>query len=327
MLDYLFSFSIFSVFGWILEVVYRSVVNKKFINPGLLKGPYLILYGIGGLLLFWLSKLLTGSNIILKIIVYCICLTGLELISGIISQKFFNKKLWDYSDNFLNYKGLICLKFSIYWTLLALFFDYIVYPFYINFLSQLSMGLKLFLGLGILSSMIIDFWLVIRKEFFDYSQENMENLKKEFLALAKPIYKTSEVYKLKDFLHHRDKSRLEHVLEVAFYSYLIGKKMNLDLEAIVKGAILHDLFYYDWLREGPRFHGFRHPKISLENAKKVFPLSKKEQDIIKKHMWPLTLTPPLYLESFVVAMVDSFCSFRDYIPGLRRHLFKEEIKD
>lgn len=325
MLDFLFSFAIFSCIGWIIEVIYRSFVNKRFVNPGLLRGPYLIIYGTGGTLLLILATLLKDSGIFLKVVVYGVTLTFLEYISGLIALKFFNKKLWDYSDNFLNYKGIICLKFSIYWTLLALFFDYIFYPFYVGILENVSSFAKVFLSSIIFISMVIDFYFVIKKEYFPYSKDDYPKLKREFLDVAKKYYKISELYKLKEIFHHRDKTRLEHVLEVAFYSYLIGKKMNLDLESIVKGAILHDLFYYDWLREGPRLHGFRHPKISLENAKKLFPLSKKEEDIIKKHMWPLTLTPPLYLESFIVSLVDSICSFLDYLPIGRKNLFKDAI--
>ncbi|MEE1504614.1 MAG: hypothetical protein UGF89_10270, partial [Acutalibacteraceae bacterium] len=37
-------------------------------------------------------------------------------------------------------------------------------------------------------------------------------------------------------------------------------------------------------------------------------LNKKEEDIIKKHMWPLTVIPPKYLESFVVTSMDKYCA-------------------
>jgi len=89
--------------------------------------------------------------------------------------------------------------------------------------------------------------------------------------------------------------------------------LSLDKETTIRGALLHDLFYYDWLREGPRFHGIRHPRIALQNAMKVTPLSVKEQDIIKKHMWPLTVIPPRYAESWVVTFSDICCSWRDYL--------------
>jgi uncharacterized protein len=51
LLNILFSFSFFSSLGWVLEVLYRSLANRRFVNPGLLKGPYLILYGTGALAL------------------------------------------------------------------------------------------------------------------------------------------------------------------------------------------------------------------------------------------------------------------------------------
>ncbi|GAB6163020.1 hypothetical protein JCM12298_21800 [Desulfothermus naphthae] len=325
MINILFSFSLFSVLGWILEVVYRSSVNKRFVNPGLLSGPYLILYGFGGLILCFCANLMDNTNIFLKALIYGIITTTLEFVSGVISLKLFNTRLWDYSDNRFNYKGLICLKFSIYWTIGALLFDYFIYPNYIKLLDVIPLSTKLIFGIGVILCMGIDFNKVFEARFFDPDEE--ETLKQEFWNLAVEYVKNPAILKLNDSLHHRDKTRLMHVIEVAYLSFVIAKKMSLDVNSTIKGALLHDLFYYDWLREGPRLHGFRHPKISLENARKIYSLSKKEEDIIKKHMWPLTPLPPLYWESFVVAMVDSFCSFRDYIPCLRRYYFKDEIKE
>ncbi len=51
----------------------------------------------------------------------------------------------------------------------------------------------------------------------------------------------------------------------------------------------------------------------MKNARKITCLSKKEEDIIKKHMWPLTIIPPVYMESLIVSLIDTFCSTRDYI--------------
>ena len=38
----------------------------------------------------------------------------------------------------------------------------------------------------------------------------------------------------------------------------------------------------------------------------------KEKEIIKKHMWPLTFSPPKYLESFIVTIVDKYCAFKEW---------------
>ncbi|MEA1970250.1 MAG: phosphohydrolase, partial [Thermodesulfobacteriota bacterium] len=124
--------------------------------------------------------------------------------------------------------------------------------------------------------------------------------------------------KLADFRHHHYKTRFDHSLEVAWHSFLISRRLSLDCDAIVRGALLHDLFFYDWLHEGPRLHGFRHPWISLKNARKVTTLSNKEKDIIIKHMWPLTIIPPRYPESWVVCFVDTYCTVKDYVTVNRQ---------
>ena len=153
----------------------------------------------------------------------------------------------------------------------------------------------------------------------------MEN---EFLQTAAPLLENPTVQALSLYNHHRGKTRLEHVQEVAWTSFLISKKfskrISMDSRAIIRGALLHDLFFYDWLREGPRFHGLRHHNIALKNARKIISLSKIEEDIIKKHMWPLTVIPPLYSESFLVAMVDTYCSTKDYIVYRKPESFNEK---
>jgi uncharacterized membrane protein len=123
MFFYLIIFLISSIFGWVLEVFYRSYKrNFELVNPGFLKGPYLPIYGFAGIILFLLSEILLDKNIFLNILVYFFILTLLEFITGIIFEKYFKLKLWDYKNKKLNYKGIICLEFSVYWTILALFF-------------------------------------------------------------------------------------------------------------------------------------------------------------------------------------------------------------
>ena len=90
--------------------------------------------------------------------------------------------------------------------------------------------------------------------------------------------------------------------------------MHLDYKSAARAALLHDLFFYDCEDKisRPKNHIKNHPKIALENANKLFNLNKKEQDIILKHMWPLTFSPPKYLESFIVTIVDKYCAFKEW---------------
>ena len=72
-------------------------------------------------------------------------------------------------------------------------------------------------------------------------------------------------------------------------------------------GLLHDLFLYDWhfhaKETGNYFHGLTHPRRALENAQRLFSLTDREKNIILRHMWPLTITPPKYREAYVLSLI------------------------
>ena len=149
----------------------------------------------------------------------------------------------------------------------------------------------------------------------------MQNNTQEFEQIIMDMKENEIVQKMKDYRQHYDTSCYEHCLNVSYISYKICKKTKLDYVAVARASMVHDLFLYDWRKrqDGRKgLHGFTHPKTSLENAKKLFELSEKEEDIILKHMWPLTLKFPKYKESWVVTCVDKYCaikeSFNHYFP-------------
>jgi uncharacterized protein len=131
------------------------------------------------------------------------------------------------------------------------------------------------------------------------------------------------VQSMKQYIQHGDVTCLDHCKNVSYKSYKICKFLNLDYKSAARGALLHDFFLYDWHIPDSHvgLHGFRHSKISLKNAEKYFELNNKEKDIILSHMWPLTLKPPKYKESFVVTLVDKFCSSKEIVT----HICKKYI--
>lgn len=151
------------------------------------------------------------------------------------------------------------------------------------------------------------------------------------------IVSESGISKTDEFLQHGTTSRYLHSLSVAYYSYLlsifIGNKAN--LKDIIRGGLAHDYFLYDSKVKDPQRHGHgkNHPKIALENAEKDFSLTDIERDIILKHMFPLTLTPPKYKESVIVSLVDKACAVYEFFvrknpyPTLRHGLLGEEFKE
>lgn len=138
--------------------------------------------------------------------------------------------------------------------------------------------------------------------------------KEKFLKIINDILANKSIQNLKLYKHHYAYTRLEHCLSVSYYTYVICKFLHLDYKSAARAALLHDLFFYDCEDKlsRPKNHIKNHPKIALENANKLFNLNKKEQDIILKHMWPLTFSPPKYLESFIVTIVDKYCAFKEW---------------
>lgn len=125
-----------------------------------------------------------------------------------------------------------------------------------------------------------------------------------------------------------------HSEQVALTALRLANKLPFHFEEkdLVRGALLHDYFLYDWhnkkvdllsILQFYKMHGFTHPTTALANASKEFHLSNREKDIIKKHMWPLTVVPPMCREAWVVTAADKYCSLLETLHlqkyGKRRH--------
>lgn len=133
-------FCIGSISGWILEVFFRRFLSsanpeRKWINPGFCMGPYLPLYGFGLCILFLLSQLErqagTGSvwSRVITFVFMAVSMTGIEFLAGIGSLKFAKVRLWDYTDEWGNFMGIICPKFSAIWGVIGILYDYLLHPY------------------------------------------------------------------------------------------------------------------------------------------------------------------------------------------------------
>ncbi len=133
-----------------------------------------------------------------------------------------------------------------------------------------------------------------------------------FKTILEELIRLPYIQQMKSYTQHGHTSCLDHSLFVAYYSYYLARRLHLstDYKSIIRGALLHDFFLYDWHEKGDRkgLHGFTHPKAALANAEKYFLLNDKEKDIILKHMWPLTIKPPRYKETYIVCLADKCCS-------------------
>ncbi|MEK7705402.1 MAG: hypothetical protein AAB426_10620 [Myxococcota bacterium] len=377
---YVLLFALYALCGWLVEALFRSLRQRRFVNAGFLVGPFVPTYGMGALITMAVNEHFASQPLAARVLYFALSLTALEYALGWLVERLFRIKLWDYSDNRLNLHGRICLKFSALWTLFALAFVVLIHPRTTVLVATVPLGLARTSALVVLGYFAVDLlvsalWLtsfrdklaalyteyvtveradmgevfasfgrltrafphlnrLIQQQIYAGIKEKVGDAIErvgnhwhgqwdtvlpdsgEYDALVRDILEHPEFQRLATFRHH-DASILEHAKKVSRYAYKICKVLHFDYRSAARGGLLHDFFLYDWrCHDVPdlpkeKFHGLAHPAIALGNAEKHFVLNDVERDIILRHMWPLTLTPPRYKESFVVTFADKAVSSQE----------------
>ena len=165
-----FLFMVGSMYGWVMELFFRRFISKKnpsrkWINPGFLVGPCLPLYGFGLTGLFIMSLLPyvgikeVADNPVLQIVITIIAMgammTLIEYIAGLIFIKGMKIKLWDYSDEPLNIRGIICIRFSLIWTALAALYYFFIQDYVIKLVRWFDANIAFTFVVGMFYGILI----------------------------------------------------------------------------------------------------------------------------------------------------------------------------
>lgn len=142
--------------------------------------------------------------------------------------------------------------------------------------------------------------------------------------LGKEILASDNMKREKRFIQHANVSTYEHSIGVATMSLTLAAifRVKVDKVSLVRGALLHDFFLYDWHDKTamPKAHAYLHPLIAFDNAKKEFRLNAIEKNIIQAHMFPLSIVVPKYKESWIVVMADKICAMNEIVSNLKLKL-------
>lgn len=137
----------------------------------------------------------------------------------------------------------------------------------------------------------------------------------EYRTYVDDLLEKPQVQELKNYKHHHYTNRLDHSIAVSYYSYLLAKKVHANARAVARAGLLHDMYYYDneTAREvlNGENHYKVHPQIAAINAAQITDLSELEKDIIHSHMFGAIMTVPHYKESYIVTLMDKYCSIKD----------------
>lgn len=142
---YVNCFLLYSILGYLLETI-AAFVTKSHFKSGILFGPWTPVYGLGAVLIIFISHyffvqlhLPRWKETIIVFIIITAVLTLLEWIGGVGIEFLFKKVFWDYSDDPTSIGHYISIRMSLIWGVGSIIFIYVIYPFLKNFIKHIPM--------------------------------------------------------------------------------------------------------------------------------------------------------------------------------------------
>ena len=184
---------IFSVIGWLMEVILKYIQYHRFINRGFMIGPYCPIYGfgvagvtilVGGFIgrqgtipeTFWAGFVICGF---------------LEYMTSYYMEKMFHARWWDYSNKPMNLHGRIWIGNLILFGIASVLIVRWIAPHYFDFVVKINPTLLAILSWIILVVMISDFSIshilmnVVKKEIDTFEGDDTEEISQEIHALLR----------------------------------------------------------------------------------------------------------------------------------------------
>lgn len=134
---------------------------------------------------------------------------------------------------------------------------------------------------------------------------------KRFSALVAELENAARVPLMRESIQHGRVTTWAHCVRVAHCALALSQALHLHVSEreLVRSALLHDYFLYDWHEPGHTAHATQHPVFALSNALEDFELTPLEQNAIAAHMWPLPPgRVPASREAWLICAADKWCS-------------------
>jgi uncharacterized membrane protein len=120
-------FVLFSLAGWVVDSLYRSLLAGHVVLRGESFPPFYPTYGLGALLVTLVLPWVRERRLVVRAAIYALVTTGWELCAGLFLVEVLDWRLWDYSGRLPNFLGHVDLEHSLYWTILALSLEPLLY--------------------------------------------------------------------------------------------------------------------------------------------------------------------------------------------------------
>lgn len=186
-LQWLLFFYIYCFIGWCFESTYVSFCQKRFVNRGFMRGPFLPIYGSGAIMML-IASMPFRDNLVLVYISGLLGATALEYVTGVVMEALFKVRYWDYTNKKFNFQGHICLGSSIAWGFLTIIMTEFVHKPIAETVLALPEPVFLLITIVLTVAIAADFSLSF-KAAMELRAEliSMEKLKEELRLLQKRL--------------------------------------------------------------------------------------------------------------------------------------------
>jgi len=163
LIKYTLMFFFYSAAGWLLESIYCSIGEKRIINRGFLTGPLCPIYGTAALVMTILIYNPFKDKPLIIFLLGIILCDIVEYITSLIMEKLFSARWWDYSYEFMNIGGRICLKHTLYWGIISVVFVRVLHPAVENLYARIDGDYLTYILIAVLSVFALDLINAVRK--------------------------------------------------------------------------------------------------------------------------------------------------------------------
>ncbi len=149
-------FLFFSILGWFWELLYDFLKHGVLANHGVLHGPWLPIYGGGGVFIYLTLNRYKKYSLIVFMGSFVFC-TIIEYLTALYLETLKQHKWWSYTNMPFNIDGRICLLASIFFGIAGLACIYLFAPKLKSFMRKFDLKKVAIVCLLLFSIFVVDF--------------------------------------------------------------------------------------------------------------------------------------------------------------------------
>ena len=233
-IKYTLLFFFYSAGGWLLESIYCSIGEKRIINRGFLTGPLCPIYGTAALVMTILIYNPFKDRPLIIFILGIVLCDIVEYLTSYIMEKLFSARWWDYTYEFLNIKGRICLKHTLYCGIISVAFVRVLHPAVENLYAKINGEYLIYILIAVLAVFTLDVINAVRKALdIRKLQQKLSSLHESIVEFYSSVKASiSEPQKIYDLMEKSKDKAVEFKYAVDDVFYELDKKLAMP----VKGA-------------------------------------------------------------------------------------------